>query len=118
MIDVPHVPHRRTSRFRASAIASILTSGDRLGCATLPANSDDKNQRTSTRAFRRVNSTHDAILSRKTGGDSLTLSAKFPRIGPVDSLNSHRWRPHDRIHHSLGRNLTVSCDTARKLLSP
>ncbi len=36
MIDVPHVPHRRTSRFRASAIASILTSRDRLGCAARP----------------------------------------------------------------------------------
>src|SRR5271157_5156228 len=91
MIDVPHVPHRRTYRFRASAIASILTSGDRLGCATLPANSDDKNQRTSTRAFRRVNSTHDTILSRKTGGDSLTLSAKFPSIGPVECLFADWW---------------------------
>src|SRR5271157_3722686 len=95
MIGGPHVPHSRKSRSRASAIASILTSRDRLGCATLPTNSDDKNQRTSTRVFRPVNSTHDTISARKTGGDSLILSAKFPRIGPADSANSHGWRPHD-----------------------
>ncbi|MGA8351795.1 MAG: transposase [Isosphaeraceae bacterium] len=91
MIGVPHVPHRRESRFRASAIASILTSRDRLGCATRPQTAMTRTNERPHECSGASTLTHDTISSRKTGRDSLILSAEFPSIGPVECLFADWW---------------------------